>query len=97
MNPAERTADLRGLVRLAADGVTGVTDVVEAVHRTIAERAVMRWLPLPRALPRLSALAYGGVRGTTALAAKGLEAALAVARLRPPSGPRPGAKPWWPR
>ena len=43
MKPAQRlplqASDLRGLAQLGVDGVLGITDLVEAMHHTIASRA----------------------------------------------------------
>ncbi|HEY0556627.1 MAG TPA: alpha/beta hydrolase [Thermoanaerobaculia bacterium] len=70
-------SDLRGLARLATEATTGVTDLVEAVHREIAG---------PLGLPQraIAGLVYGSVRGVTRLVGAGAEALLAplAARLR---------------
>ena len=75
-----RTADdLRGVGRLAIDAVTGVTDLVEAMHRTISGVAP----PLGKALPGptggISGLVYRSVRGVTRLVGQGIDSALAAA------------------
>src|SRR5947199_6449117 len=63
-------SDLQGLARLAADATTGVTDLVEAVHRGIAR---------PLGMPKrgIADLVYGSVRGVTRLVGRGAEALLA--------------------
>jgi hypothetical protein len=69
-------SDLQGLARLATEATTGVTDLVEAVHREIAR-------PLGMRKRGIAGLVYGGVRGVTRLAGGGAEALLApwVSRL----------------
>ncbi len=69
--------DLRGLVRLAAEGVGGVAGIVESMQLTIAQRAVLRWLPLPPVAGRLGVPVTRAVRLGAALAGRGLDAALA--------------------
>jgi hypothetical protein len=69
--------DLRGLVRLAAEGVGGVAGIVESMQLTIAQRAVLRWLPLPPAAGRLGVPVTRAVRLGAQLAGRGLDAALA--------------------
>jgi hypothetical protein len=63
-------ADLQGLVRLATEATTGVTDLVEAVHRDIAR-------PLGMPNRGIAGLVYGGVRGVTRLVGGGVDALLA--------------------
>ena len=69
-DPSLHLSDVRGLARLAAEATTGVTDLVEAVHRGIAH---------PLGMPRrgISGLVYGSVRGVTRLVGGGLDALLA--------------------
>ncbi|MCY4745384.1 alpha/beta fold hydrolase [Pelomonas sp. UHG3] len=64
---------LRGASRLAIDAVTGVTDLVEAMHAEMAR------LPLTAGGPRTSGitgLVYRSVRGVTRLVGGGLDLAL---------------------
>jgi hypothetical protein len=68
-SPALHLSDLQGLARLATEATTGVTDLVEAVHRGIA-----RPLGIPQGISRL---VYGSVRGVTRLVGGGAEALLA--------------------
>ncbi len=69
--------DVRGGVRLVVDGVHGVTGIVEAMHQRIA-RAALPWRKMPEAAAGgIPALVYRGIRGTTQLVGKGLDAALA--------------------
>jgi pimeloyl-ACP methyl ester carboxylesterase len=71
--------DLRGVGRLAIDAVTGVTDLVEAMHRTISGIAP----PLGKAVPGptggIAGLVYRSVRGATRLVGQGIDAALTAA------------------
>jgi pimeloyl-ACP methyl ester carboxylesterase len=94
--PAALLDDLRGGVRLAIDGVGGVTGIVQAMHHRIARGStlgVMRGVPGSG----ITALVYGSIRGTTRLVGKALDAALAGvqrvldARLRelPPEQAKP--------
>ncbi len=68
---------LRGMGRLAIDAVTGVTDIVEEMHRNIAGLS-----PIVGAAPKggargISGFVYRSVRGITRLVGAGLDAALA--------------------
>lgn len=82
-------ADLRGLVRLGVQAVTGATDVVEAMHHAIASRpAPFGKAPAGRTRG-LTGLVYAAVRGSTRLVGHGLEAASRLlADGAPPSSPR---------
>lgn len=74
-----RLTDLRGLSRLGIDAVTGVTDVVEAMHRNIAGLAP----PLGRGregpTTGLTGLIYRSVRGVTRGVGAALDGALGLA------------------
>lgn len=71
-----QAGDLRGLSRLGVDAVLGVTDLVEALHHTIATLSGPLG-PAPVGRPGgLTGFVYRGVRGTTRLAGRGLEALL---------------------
>ncbi|MBI5270033.1 MAG: alpha/beta hydrolase [Burkholderiales bacterium] len=76
-----RAADLRGLARLAVDGVLGVTDVVEAMHHTIARRPA----PLgkaPSGRPGgITGFVYRAVRGGTRVVGTGLDTLLGALPL----------------
>jgi hypothetical protein len=77
-----RAGHLRGLSRLAAEATLGVTELVEAVHRTIS--AAPSPLGRPQTESTASGIAgfvYGSVRGATRLVGGGIDAALA--RLAP--------------
>jgi pimeloyl-ACP methyl ester carboxylesterase len=72
--------DARGGVRLAIDGVRGVTGIVEAMHQRIAGGAP----PLGRVPDKptrgITGLVYRSIHGTTALVGKALDTALAGAQ-----------------
>ncbi len=71
--------DLRGASKLAIDATTGITDLVEAMHRNIAR--------IPGITPSLedgrtnglTGLVYRSVRGVTQVVGGGIDAALALA------------------
>jgi hypothetical protein len=65
--------DVRGLLRLGVQAVTGATDVVEAMHHTIASRPAPLGSPPAGRTHGLTGLVYGAVRGTTRLVGHGLE------------------------
>jgi hypothetical protein len=78
-------ADLRGGVRLAVDGIGGVTQIVEAMHGRIARGAPPLGTSPESPTRGLTGFVYRSVRGTTSLVGKGLDAALAAAQaLAPP-------------
>lgn len=75
--PSNHITDLRGGSRLAVDAVTGITDLVQALHDTIASG------PLALAGPRaggavagITALVYDSVRGITRAVGSGIDRAL---------------------
>lgn len=69
-------ADLRGLARLGVDATVGVTDVVEHMHRTIADRALPLGRPRAQRTRGLTGTVYGAIRGTTRLVGRFADAAL---------------------
>jgi rhodanese-related sulfurtransferase len=84
IRPGRVLADLRGGVRLAVDGVSGVTGIVEAMHSRIA-RGAPPLGTVPDAPTRgITGFVYRSIRGTTALVGKGLDAALAAAQALAP-------------
>jgi pimeloyl-ACP methyl ester carboxylesterase len=72
-----RVAAARGAVRLAVEGVLGVTRIAEGLHGTITRLAP----PLGRVRERptggIAGFVYGAVRGTSRLVGHGLDALLA--------------------
>lgn len=73
--------DLRGASRLAVEATRGVTDLVEAMHQTIAGGPTILGRPLAGPTRALTGLVYGSIRGVTQLVGAGLD--LALAQLTP--------------
>jgi hypothetical protein len=73
-----RAADLRGLFRLGIDGTVGITDLVEAMHHTIASRVGMTSAPPPGRNRGITGAVYGAVRATTRTVGIGADLALRV-------------------
>lgn len=69
--------DLRGASRLAVDATTRVTEVVEAMHTTIASGPAVLGKPLSGPMRLLNGLVYGSIRGVTRLVGTSIELALA--------------------
>ncbi len=69
-------SDLRGIGQLAVDGVTGVTDLVEAMHAAITHLPSMIGKPAPATTSGLTGAIYASVRGITRLVGSGLDASL---------------------
>lgn len=93
MKPAQRlplqASDLRGLAQLGVDGVLGITDLVEAMHHTIASRASIAG-PSPAGRTRgITGFVYRAVRGTTRLVG---HAGVALLGALPSRAPAPDAK-----
>ena len=70
--------DLRGLGRLAIDGVTGVTDLVEAMHAAVTHLPAIVGKPAPVATTGLTGFVYRSVRGVTRLVGSGVETSLSA-------------------
>ncbi|RYZ73545.1 MAG: alpha/beta hydrolase [Lysobacteraceae bacterium] len=83
--------DLRGLGRLAVDGVSGITDLVEAMHAAITHLPAVVGKPAPTTTTGLSGFVYRRVRGVTRLVGSGLDASLS--RLAPLLGSSPPSPP----
>ncbi|NNU43564.1 esterase/lipase family protein [Ramlibacter montanisoli] len=75
--PLVRIADLRGSVRLAVDGVQGVTHIAEGLHGNIARLAPPLGTVAPRPAGGIAGFVYRTVRGTSGLVGLGLDALLA--------------------
>ena len=85
-----RPSDLRGLGRLARDATVGLTDVVEAMHHTIARKPGILGEP-PKGRPGgITGLVYKSVRGVTRLVGGGVDALLGV--LAPLIAERPSSQ-----
>ncbi len=68
--------ELRGATRLAIEATTGVTDMVEAMHNTIAAGPDILGRPLERPVRLLNGLIYGSIRGVTRLVGASIDTAL---------------------
>ena len=71
-------SDLRGASRLAIAATVGVTDLVEALHRTIASVRAPIGKPQEGRAGGIAGLVYGAVRGTTRAVGGGIDVALAM-------------------
>jgi pimeloyl-ACP methyl ester carboxylesterase len=72
-------ADVLGASRLALEAVTGVTELVEAVHMNVLNKAI--GTPVIRPVASVTSLVYRSVKGATRLVGGGLDSVLA--RLAP--------------
>lgn len=72
-----RSGRLRGLGRLAAEATLGVTELVEAMHRTISLAPGPLGAPPAGPTRGITGFVYGNVRGVTRLVGSGVDAALA--------------------
>jgi len=79
-------ADLRGVNRLTIAGVSGVVDLVEAIHHQIAVLPRMIARPRQHRTTGISRLVYRSIRGVVGLVGHGLEGVLS--RFAPLSGER---------
>jgi pimeloyl-ACP methyl ester carboxylesterase len=70
-------SDLRGFARLATHATTGLADLVEAMHQTIARPVGGGGTQTPGRTRGLTGLVYKSVRGATRLVGGGLDAILA--------------------
>ncbi len=73
-----RLSDLRGFQRLASDATVGLTDLVEAMHHTIARGSGIVGRPPAGRTGGITGLVYRSVRGITRIAGGGLDALLAM-------------------
>ena len=69
-------SDYQGYVRLAVEATAGITDLIEAVHSTIAQIPGLTKAPENNRTRGITGLVYGTVRGITRLAGGGMDAAL---------------------
>ena len=79
-------ADLLGASRLALEAVAGVTELVEAVHMNVLNKAI--GTPVVRPVAGVTSLVYRSVKGVTSLVGGGLDAVLR--RLAPELTGQPG-------
>ena len=78
-DPASRlAADLRGVGRLAIDGVTGVTDIVEALHAAIGHLPSVIGRPAPATTTGPARIVYRSVRGVARLVGAGVDRSLSA-------------------
>jgi len=84
--------DLRGASWLAIDATKGITDLVQAMHVTIASGPNLLGRPLEAPARLLTGPVYGGIRAVTKLVGAGID--LALAQLAPLLGE--SARPFWP-
>jgi pimeloyl-ACP methyl ester carboxylesterase len=73
--------DLRGASRLAVDATRGVTDLVEAMHRSIGDGPDILGRPLEGTTALFTGLIYRSIRGVTRLVGAGID--LALVQLAP--------------
>ncbi|MCB1612495.1 MAG: hypothetical protein KDI60_12190, partial [Xanthomonadales bacterium] len=71
--------DLRGASRLAIDAVSGVTSIVESMHRNISGLAPALGKPRQGPTRGIAGLVYRSVRGVSRLVGHGLDAGLQLA------------------
>ena len=82
--------DLREAFKLAVEATTGVTEVVEDMHREIASGPALLGKPLAVPARIVTKIAYGSVRGVTRLVGKTIDVVLAqLAPLLGESAPGP--------
>ncbi len=82
MSKRSRAADLLGTSRLLVDAVTGVSELVEAVHMNVLDKAI--GTPATRPVAFVTRMVYRTVRGVTGLVGVSLEQVLS--RLVPVLG-----------
>ncbi len=75
--PRSHVDDLRGATKLAVEATTSVTDLVQAMHVTIAGGPDLLGRPLAGPARLITGLVYGTIRGVTKIVGTGIDAALA--------------------
>ncbi len=83
-------SDLRGYAKLATQATTGLADLVEAMHDTVARPLASAHAGQPRRTGGVTGLVYGSVRGVTRLVGGGLDVILS--RLRPTVAELPSSR-----
>jgi pimeloyl-ACP methyl ester carboxylesterase len=82
--------DLRGVSRLAIEATRGVTDLVEAMHRTIGSGPALLGRPLEGPTRLVTGVVYRSIRGVTQLVGASIDFAFAqLAPLVSESAPGP--------
>ena len=77
-----RASDLRGLYRLASDATVGLTDLVEAMHRTVVGTPGIFGEPATDRTTGITGFVYRSIRGVTRLVGDGVDALFAF--IAPP-------------
>lgn len=72
----DNASDLRAAGRLAVEATKGATELIEAMHRTIASGPAILGMPLEMPARVLTGLVYGSIRGVTELVGTSLDRAL---------------------
>ena len=75
--PSRNAADLRGASRLTIDAITGVTDLVEAVHANVIGLPGILGTSTTTSTPGIPGTVYRSVRGIARLVGNGIDLALA--------------------
>lgn len=83
--PAGAIERVRGALRLAVDGIHGVTHIAEGLHGNIARLAPPLGQVRERRAPGIAGFVYGTVRTGSALVGSGVDAALAAAQALLPA------------
>lgn len=78
-NRAPIADDFRGASRLAVDTVTGISHVVESLHRNISGRAAPLGKPHTGPTKGITGMVYRSVRGVSRLVGHGIEGGLQLA------------------
>jgi pimeloyl-ACP methyl ester carboxylesterase len=81
MKKAVRASDLRGYSRLAVDATLGIADLVEAMHRTVADAPGVLGKASQQRTRGITGFVYRSVRGVTRLVGASLDVVLG--RLAP--------------
>jgi len=70
------SSDVQGVGRLVVDGIVGLTDIVEAMHGTIAGLAPLVGSPRPTRTTGITGLVYRSIRGLSRLVGRPIDAVL---------------------
>ncbi|MBK8595024.1 MAG: alpha/beta hydrolase [Holophagales bacterium] len=90
-SPHTRSGNFRGFGRLAVEATLGLTELVEAMHRTISVAPGPLGTPPSGRTKGLTGFVYGNVRGVTRLVGNSVDAALAkLAPVLGEAAPSPG-------
>lgn len=73
-----RISDLRGASRLAVEGVTGISELVEAVHAAVLHPPALLGRRAPLATAGLPHLVYRSVRGVARMVGSGVDLSLSA-------------------